>query len=658
MKLISQSLRSVCTYHYFNMSNKKSEHVDRCCNPFNTVGHKGKHLRSLSKNVKREFPDLPYNSMICHSCRKMKDKRMSGSSDSLDKLNGNVSKTNSVDYNEDVDDFYSRDSTFSMDCSTYNEIIRSEREMELEDMLSGLKQKFSSLKITDPLRVRILTIAPQSWSISQISKEFNCSRRIAKRSKVLRDSEGILAETTVKKGKVLTENTVKKVKDFYNDDMNGRIMPGKKDVVSVKTDEGRSLIQKRLLLLDLKGLFNAYNECHQDYPVSFSKFAELRPKHCVLAGSSGTHSVCVCTIHENTKLMLDAVNIKSLTDGSENPIIDYKDCLRRITCVNSSDKCFLGECNNCPLITDFSEFLLSQLDEKNIDYVQYTTWTATDRSTLKTETLSTYNFVEELCHQLERLKPHSFIAKQQSQFFENKKNNLIEGEILVTLDFSENYKYIVQDASQAFHFNNDQCTLFPVVCYYKEESELKHESLVFLSDSMKHDTAAVYTVQKMLIPYLKSHLLVTKIIYFSDGAKQHFKNKFQIINLIHHEKDFGVKAEWHVHATAHGKSASDGIGALFKREAARYSLLCKPNEAILTPEKLLLWSQTHFKSRIKTLFYSKKEHDKSVRFLNSRFQKAKPVPEISKNHSFLVENNQVLLIKRYSSAPNGASVHY
>ena len=33
---------------------------------------------------------------------------------------------------------------------------------------------------------------------------------------------------------------------------------------------------------------------HPDVKVGFSKFAELRPKECVLAGATGTHSVCVC----------------------------------------------------------------------------------------------------------------------------------------------------------------------------------------------------------------------------------------------------------------------------------------------------------------------------------------------------------------------------
>ncbi|EFN76306.1 hypothetical protein EAI_07811, partial [Harpegnathos saltator] len=168
------------------------------------------------------------------------------------------------------------------------------------------------------------------------------------------------------------------------------------------------------------------------------------------------------------------------------------------------------------------------------------------------------------------LKPHSFIAKQQSLFISEKKEHLSEGEVIIMFDFSENYSYTVQDASQAFHFNNDQCTVFSVIYYYKERSELKHTSCVFLSNSLKHDTAAVYTIQNLLIAEIKRNIRkAKKIIYMTDGAKQHFKNRYQIANLIHHKADFGIEAVWHFSATAHGKSGYDGIGATFKKEAYR-----------------------------------------------------------------------------------------
>lgn len=58
----------------------------------------------------------------------------------------------------------------------------------------------------------------------------------------------------------------------------------------------------------------------------------------------------------------------------------------------------------------------------------------------------------------------------------------------------------------------------------------------------------------------------------SDGAITQYKNKNNLINLSHHEEDFNIAAEWHFHATSHGKGACDGVGGTFKRGAYRYSL--------------------------------------------------------------------------------------
>ena len=34
--------------------------------------------------------------------------------------------------------------------------------------------------------------------------------------------------------------------------------------------------------------------------------------------------------------------------------------------------------------------------------------------------------------------------------------------------FAENYAFVVQNAAQSFHSNNDQATIFTVVIYYKD----------------------------------------------------------------------------------------------------------------------------------------------------------------------------------------------
>ena len=57
---------------------------------------------------------------------------------------------------------------------------------------------------------------------------------------------------------------------------------------------------------------------------------------------------------------------------------------------------------------------------------------------------------------------------------------------------------------------------------------------------------AVYGFHKILIELLKSNFsVVKKIFYFSDGARQQYKNYKNAINIAYHQSDFNVEAEWH-----------------------------------------------------------------------------------------------------------------
>ena len=158
------------------------------------------------------------------------------------------------------------------------------------------------------------------------------------------------------------------------------------------------------------------------------------------------------------------------------------------------------------------------------------------------------------------------------------------GEFLVTADFAKNYAFVVQEAAQAFHWNNNQATLFPLVIYYKAGSELACCRFVGISDCLKHDTIAVYMFQEVLIEYLKNKFTqVTKIYCFSDRAPQQFKIKKAFANLCCHRDDFDVYAKWYFFATAHGKGPCDGLAGTIKILIRRASLQIKTRQQILTP---------------------------------------------------------------------------
>ena len=60
-------------------------------------------------------------------------------------------------------------------------------------------------------------------------------------------------------------------------------------------------------LCNLQELCTAFKEKHPNVNIGFSKFCALRPKWYVLAGSKMTHSVCVCSAHQNIVLLVDAM---------------------------------------------------------------------------------------------------------------------------------------------------------------------------------------------------------------------------------------------------------------------------------------------------------------------------------------------------------------
>ena len=197
---------------------------------------------------------------------------------------------------------------------------------DYEEMMSQLKEKFLKMEKKSE-KIKVLTVVPKSWSIRKVAEFFNTSYFMARRAKQLVEEKGIMCDPAPNAGKTLSPETAKLVKEFYMSEEISRIMPGMKDFVSVIDGEVRVHKQKHLVLCNLKEAFKHFKNVHPSIKIGFTKFAELRPKQCVLAGSAGTHSVCVCTIHQNVKLMMIGAKLGKLTENDNIPLVHYNHCL-------------------------------------------------------------------------------------------------------------------------------------------------------------------------------------------------------------------------------------------------------------------------------------------------------------------------------------------
>ena len=90
----------------------------------------------------------------------------------------------------------------------------------------------------------MLTVLPKSWSVKKAQQEFGVAEYLAWQSKKLVEERGILSLPGPPCGPSLPPETVVVVCSFYESDTISRVMPGKKDFVSMKKEGKCQNIQK------------------------------------------------------------------------------------------------------------------------------------------------------------------------------------------------------------------------------------------------------------------------------------------------------------------------------------------------------------------------------------------------------------------------------
>ena len=92
----------------------------------------------------------------------------------------------------------------------------------------------------------------------KVQAEFGASNFMARKAKQLVKERGVLSSDP-RPGRTIPQETSDLVLGFYE---NSRLMPGKKDFMSVKFEGGRTQVQKRLILCNLRELYQLFKEKH------------------------------------------------------------------------------------------------------------------------------------------------------------------------------------------------------------------------------------------------------------------------------------------------------------------------------------------------------------------------------------------------------------
>lgn len=109
-------------------------------------------------------------------------------------------------------------------------------------------------------RKKLLTVVPDSYTIEETMRKFNCSKYLVVESRKLKETLGIMPELSKRKsGKEISPEVKALVVEFYEE--NARMCPGAREYVTITDPNGEKIKKQKMLLLDtieeLHGVFSS-----------------------------------------------------------------------------------------------------------------------------------------------------------------------------------------------------------------------------------------------------------------------------------------------------------------------------------------------------------------------------------------------------------------
>ena len=284
------------------------------------------------------------------------------------------------------------------------------------------------------------------------------------------------------------------------------------------------------------------------------------------------------------------------------------------------------------------EQLLSQIRETEI---QYETWRRVDEDGKKKMKIvqvkcNRDDFVKTMTEEYAAFLNHVQRVTAQYAALKSLKEQLPKDELIVQMDFAENFTCGTSDEIQSAYWNVSSVSLHPVVVYFRgAENGLEHLNFVFISDVLQHNSTAVITIMKMLYTELRELFPDAKHIhYWTDSPTSQYRNRFIFDAILHYAERFsGFSAQWNFFESGHGKGPCDGIGGVAKRRAS--DAIKQGKACIQDATDFYNWAKTNSLS-IKYRFYNSDD----IKITSTEVQKTAPVSMSGtmKSHAVVPKN--------------------
>lgn len=312
--------------------------------------------------------------------------------------------------------------------------------------------------------------------------------------------------------------------------------------------------------------------------ISYSLFAKMKP-FWIQHASEKDRETCLCKLHENPQLKINKL--------FDEKVITHKDVnkfIADITCDVKNRLCMYRTCQDC------KEKKIKTRPEGEINYGKIIEWrlwrskliekerkigTRQELTTTKhnvtvkeTETTTISTLVDELQTDIQRLARHQFNITHQYVKLRNLKDSLKSNELVLHMDFSENYicKYTEEIQSVHFGASKRQISIHTLMCYVRGKSI----PVATVSDNLSHGPCSIWAHLRPVIVYIKDQFPgLTKLHVISDGPTTQYRCKTNFYLFVRKLNEYGFCdfGTWNFTEAGHGKGAPDGIGAVLKRSA-------------------------------------------------------------------------------------------
>ena len=382
----------------------------------------------------------------------------------------------------------------------------------------------------------------------KVMKKYKCSTYLSKVTGLCRHglnkSESKLHQIRKSARMSVVKIHQTKVTAFMTREDNSRTQPGKQDAKRLKKGEK---VQTHVLTDYLTNLYNKFKSENPNLKISFTSFCRSRPKY-ILTAAFSSRSSCLCTKHQNA-----ALTIKALRREGFNISVNPEKGMEQIPS---------------------SELMKDKLGV-SVVLGQWTRVEVEEKGKRKHVTkiveslMQSDKFISHVENQMFEFDAHVNRVRIQYEQIRTLKEKLPKHEMIIQLDFAENYSCKSLEEVQSAYFNQTSVTLHPMVVYFKsDDDKLEHKSFIIVSDEMAHKSSTVIAFIAELMPILKEMDSGLKYIhYWSDSPTSQYRNKQMFDFIANHQCVHGVKGRWNYFEAGHGKGPCDGLGGTCKRMA-------------------------------------------------------------------------------------------